>query len=70
MRFVAIGDEPENPHPGNVLAPDPGTDAVAGHWRNRPARVAVLTAAAATAAAGARLWLRLWLRRSRSARRD
>jgi short-subunit dehydrogenase len=70
MRFVAIGDEPEDPHPGNVLAPDPGTDAVAGHWRNRPARAAVLTAAAATTAATAAAVARLWLRRSRPARRD
>jgi short-subunit dehydrogenase len=61
MRFVAIGDEPEDPHPGNVLAPDPSTDAVSGHWRNRPVRAALLTAAAATGAGGG--WL--WLRRSR-----
>jgi short-subunit dehydrogenase len=58
MRFVAIGDEPQDTHPGNVLAPDPSSDAVSGHWRNVPARAVVVAAAAATAAGGARLWLK------------
>lgn len=58
MRFVAIGDEPEDPHPGNVF--DPGAqDGVEGNWRNPRVRAAVAAAAAAlTAAAGTGVWRR------------
>ncbi|MEP9385339.1 SDR family NAD(P)-dependent oxidoreductase [Nocardioides cheoyonin] len=57
MRFVAVGDERIEPGPGNVLRPDPTTDGVSGHWRNRPARIAA-TAAVAVGIVGAGRLLR------------